>query len=59
MYVLAELLRTWMTARGSEDERGASIVEYCLLLAVVSSVCLASASFLSDAVNSAFSSAKF
>ena len=58
MYALAELLQTWMSSRLGAGERGSAIVEYCLLLAVVGAVTLGSASFVSDAVQGAFSSVK-
>jgi len=46
---------TWLRARFSED-RGASLVEYALLVALIAVVCIAAISLLGNAAASKFSS---
>ena len=46
---------TWLRARVN-DERGASLVEYALLVALIAVVCIAAISLLGNAAASKFSS---
>ena len=50
-----EFLATWLRARFN-DERGASLVEYALLVALIAVVCIAAISFLGTNAKSKFSS---
>ena len=45
-------LRLWLTGR---DDRGASLVEYALLLALIAVVCVVAVSFLGDSTNTGIS----
>ena len=47
--VLSEYLMTWLLARFGVTDRGASLVEYVLLLSLIALVCLAALSFLGGA----------
>ena len=49
------VLKTWMQAKFASDERGASMVEYGLLLALIAVVAIVALNFLSGKVNSNFS----
>ena len=51
-------LRTWLTAvlPTREDDRGASLVEYALLVAFIAVVCAFAVGQLGDTVNSSYSS---
>ena len=55
MFVI-ERLRALLIAR-SHDERGASLVEYALLLALIAMVCIAAVTALGDTTSGAFSEA--
>ena len=46
-----------MKLRAARDERGASLVEYALLLALIAVVCVAAVASLGGEVNSSFGSA--
>lgn len=48
-----ELITTWIKAR-FDGERGASLVEYALLLALIAVVCIVAIGFLGGEANSAF-----
>ena len=50
-----EYLAIWLRARGGED-RGASLVEYALLLALIAVVCIAALVFLGSQADEKFSS---
>ena len=41
-----EFLATWLRARFSDTERGASLVEYALLVALIAVVCIAAVTLL-------------
>ena len=49
-----EFLATWLRAR-FDEERGASLVEYALLVALIAVVCIAAISLLGGAASSKFS----
>ena len=51
-----QTLSTWLQARLAVDERGASLVEYSLLVALIAVVCILAISFLGNAASSQFSS---
>jgi len=50
-----EFLATWLRARFSDNERGASLVEYALLVALIAVACIVGISFLGDEANQGFS----
>jgi pilus assembly protein Flp/PilA len=50
-----EFLSTWLRTRFSDAERGASMVEYALLVALIAVVCIAAISFLGKAASQSFS----
>ena len=43
-----ELLAHWLRARFAHDERGASLVEYALLVALIAVVCIAAVTLLAS-----------
>jgi pilus assembly protein Flp/PilA len=49
-----EFLATWLRAR-FDDERGASLVEYALLVALIAVVCIAAISLLGGSAATKFS----
>lgn len=51
-----EFLATWLRARFSDSERGASLVEYALLVALIAVVCIVAIQFLGNKADSSFSS---
>lgn len=50
-----EILKTWIQARIKSD-RGASLVEYALLVALIAVVCIVAISFLGNAASEEFDS---
>jgi len=50
-----EFLATWLRAR-MDEERGASLVEYALLVALIAVVCIAAISLLGGNASTKFSS---
>ena len=50
-----EFIATWLRARFDED-RGASLVEYALLVALIAVVCIAAITFLGTSASEKFSS---
>jgi pilus assembly protein Flp/PilA len=46
-------IATWLKAR-INDDRGASLVEYALLVALIAVVCIAAVTFLGEAASSNF-----
>jgi pilus assembly protein Flp/PilA len=48
------VVRTWLQARFTTTERGASMVEYILLVALIALAVLAAVSFLGGQMNSKF-----
>ena len=51
-----EFLATWLRARFSESERGASLVEYALLVALIAVVCIIAVTVLGKNASKSFSS---
>jgi Flp pilus assembly pilin Flp len=51
------VMRTWLQARFGRDERGASMVEYILLVALIAIAVIAAVVFLRSQVQSKFSDA--
>jgi len=51
-----EFLATWLRARFDSD-RGASLVEYALLVALIAVVCIAAVTLLGNNASSKFNSA--
>ena len=49
-----EFISTWLKARFADTERGASLVEYALLVALIAVVCIAAIGFLGDEASSSF-----
>ena len=52
-----EFLATWLRARFGDDERGASLVEYALLVALIAVVCIAAVQLLGNNASTKLSSA--
>jgi pilus assembly protein Flp/PilA len=50
-----EFLAGWMRSKFGQSERGAALVEYALLLALIAVVCIAALTFLGKNSNSKFS----
>ena len=48
------VIRTWLQARFTATERGASMVEYILLVALIALAVLAAVSFLGGQMNNKF-----
>jgi Flp pilus assembly pilin Flp len=48
------VVRTWLQARFTTTERGASMVEYILLVALIALAVIAAVVFLKDQVNGKF-----
>ena len=51
-----EFLSTWLRARFGDTDRGASMVEYALLVALIAVVCIAAIQFLGENAESSFES---
>jgi Flp pilus assembly pilin Flp len=51
------VLRTWLQAKFTKDERGASMVEYILLVALIALAVIAAVVFLRGQVQDKFSDA--
>ena len=51
-----EFLATWLRARFSDSERGASLVEYALLVALIAVVCIVAIRILGKKASTSFSS---
>ncbi len=56
MITTYEFLATWLRARFSDSERGASLVEYALLVALIAVVCIIAIQVLGQKASSSFSS---
>jgi pilus assembly protein Flp/PilA len=50
-----EFLATWLRARFSDSERGASLVEYALLVALIAIVCIVAITALGGKASENFS----
>ncbi|MGK2947553.1 MAG: Flp family type IVb pilin [Acidimicrobiales bacterium] len=48
-------IRTWLAAR-YDDDRGASLVEYALLVALIALVCVVAVTVLGSAASTSYSS---
>ena len=48
------IFATYLRARFGDDERGASLVEYALLVALIAVVCIVAVTFLGDSADSKF-----
>ena len=55
MMTSVEFLANWLRAR-VDDERGASLVEYALLVALIAVVCIAAVTLLGGNASSKFTS---
>ncbi|MGH9083861.1 MAG: Flp family type IVb pilin [Acidimicrobiales bacterium] len=51
-----EFLSTWLRARFGESERGASLVEYALLVALIAVICIVAVTILGENASTSFSS---
>jgi pilus assembly protein Flp/PilA len=49
-----DFLGAWLQARFGDDERGASLVEYALLVALIAVVCIVAITFLGASASSQF-----
>lgn len=56
MLTNVEFLATYLRSRFGDDERGASLVEYALLVALIAVVCIAAIGFLGESADTQFSS---
>ncbi len=52
-----EILKAWLQAKFTKDERGASLVEYILLVALIALAVIAAVMFLGGNIKSKFNSA--
>ena len=48
------ILKAWLQAKFSSDERGAALVEYALLVALIAVVCIVAITFLGKGAESKF-----
>lgn len=55
MILSYEFLANWLRARFADDERGASLVEYALLVALIAVVCIAAVTLLGRNASTKFS----
>ncbi len=55
MTISFEFFSAWMQARVAKSDRGASLVEYALLVALIAVVCILAITFLGKAASSKFS----
>src|SRR5690606_28249833 len=56
MTLTYEFLANWLRARVADSERGASLVEYALLVALIAVVCIAAVTILGNNASNKFSS---
>ena len=54
MMVQFDFIKTWLTAQ-TKTERGASLVEYALLVALIAVVCIGAVTFLGNSAKTKFS----
>ncbi len=54
MFVLQNQIAPWLRAKFGRDERGASLVEYALLVALIAVVCIVAIGFLGGEAKSEF-----
>jgi pilus assembly protein Flp/PilA len=50
-----DILKAWIQAHIVKTDRGASLVEYALLVALIAVVCIVAITFLGDAADEKFS----
>lgn len=50
-----DILKAWIQAHIVKTDRGASLVEYALLVALIAVVCIVAIGFLSDSAQETFS----
>jgi pilus assembly protein Flp/PilA len=55
MMLQFDFIKAWMTAQ-TRTERGASLVEYALLVALIAVVCIGAVTFLGNSAKTKFSS---
>ena len=55
MITTYEFLATWLRARFADSERGASLVEYALLVALIAVVCIIAVTILGKEASTSFS----
>jgi pilus assembly protein Flp/PilA len=48
------ILKAWLQAKFTTDERGAALVEYALLVALIAVVCILAITFIGKSANSKF-----
>jgi pilus assembly protein Flp/PilA len=48
------ILKAWLQAKFSSDERGAALVEYALLVALIAVVCIVAITFLGESAETEF-----
>jgi Flp pilus assembly pilin Flp len=51
------VLRTWIRARWSRDERGANLIEYLLLVSLIAIAVMAAIAFLGSQISPVFNQA--
>jgi pilus assembly protein Flp/PilA len=51
------ILKTWLQAKFDKEQRGASLVEYVLLVALIALVVIAAVTILGNVLNDKFSEA--
>ena len=51
MMTQIDFLKTWIQAHIAKTDRGASLVEYALLVALIAVVCIAAVTFLGDSIS--------
>ena len=56
MITTYEFLATWLRARFGDTERGASLVEYALLVALIAVICIIALQFLGKEASKSFDS---
>jgi pilus assembly protein Flp/PilA len=54
MFMAFDVFSTWLRARFGDDDRGASLVEYALLVALIAVVCIAAVTLLGQNASSKF-----
>ena len=55
MVNLISFVQSWFVTRFNRDERGASLVEYALLVALIAVACIVAVGFLGSEASSKFS----
>ena len=56
MLTTIHFMTSYLQARFADDERGASLVEYALLVALIAVVCIVAITFLGETASSQFDS---